>query len=76
MCGPHHKGQAGYCSALDGGSFLSNYLLGILFKDRHPLNLSELKCLKSSGTCWINLEKSRTLRVVTDTNKKLKVFIL
>lgn len=60
MYGPHHKGQADYCSAFDVGSFLSNYLLGKLFKYRQHLNLSELKCLQSSSTCWINLEISRT----------------
>lgn len=59
MYGSHHKGQADYCSAFDGGSF-PDYLLGKLFKYRQYLNLSELKCLQSSSTCWINLEISRT----------------
>ena len=68
MCCPHHKGQADYFSVLDQDSFPRDYFLGKLFKDRHSLNLSEITCLQFSGTCWINLQINRTLRVVTDTN--------
>jgi len=47
----------------DRGSFPSIYLSGKVFKDRHLLNLSVLKCISSSyiDTYWINLGINRTL---------------